>query len=118
MSQLPRPPDPHVQADTRRLTTHGSAAMGPHHAPRRGLWAASTRHTTPCAWLGGAVYEHLHDHHRWVLPEVLELQARRRADAAFLTVIGEGSLTYAAAAPRRARWPPTVRPRASRPVTP
>lgn len=48
------------------------------------------------------MYEHLHDHHRWVLPEVLEAQARRRGDATFLTVIGEGSLTYAAAA-RQAR---------------
>jgi crotonobetaine/carnitine-CoA ligase len=52
--------------------------------------------------LGGAVYEHLHDHHRWVLPEVLESQARRRGNATFLTVIGEGSLSYVAAA-RQAR---------------
>jgi len=48
------------------------------------------------------VYEHLHDHGRWVLPEVLEAQARQRGDQPFLTVIGEGSLTYAAAA-REAR---------------
>ncbi|GAA1971845.1 ATP-dependent acyl-CoA ligase [Terrabacter lapilli] len=48
------------------------------------------------------MYEHLHDHHRWILPEVLEAQARRRGDSTFLTVIGEGSLSYAAAA-RQAR---------------
>ncbi|HET8984073.1 MAG TPA: AMP-binding protein, partial [Pedococcus sp.] len=48
------------------------------------------------------MYEHLHDHRRWVLPEVLEAQARQRGDQMFLTVIGEGSLTYAAAA-REAR---------------
>ncbi|MDF2092190.1 AMP-binding protein [Knoellia sp. 3-2P3] len=48
------------------------------------------------------MYEHLHDHHRWVLPDVLEAQARERGDQTFLTVIGEGSLTYAAAA-RQAR---------------
>jgi crotonobetaine/carnitine-CoA ligase len=44
------------------------------------------------------VYEHLHDHHRWILPEVLEAQARHRRDQPLLTVVGEGSLTYAAAA--------------------
>lgn len=66
------------------------------------LWADGTRHTPSFAWLCGAVYEHLHDHQRWVLPEVLEAQARRRGDSTFLTVIGEGSLTYAAAA-RQAR---------------
>jgi carnitine-CoA ligase len=52
--------------------------------------------------LAGTVYEHLHDHLHWVLPEVLEAQARRRGTATFLTVIEEGSLTYAAAA-RQAR---------------
>jgi crotonobetaine/carnitine-CoA ligase len=44
------------------------------------------------------VYEHLHDHRHWVLPEVLEAQSGQRGDQAFLTVIGEGTLTYAAAA--------------------
>lgn len=53
-------------------------------------------------WWGGPVYEHRDDHRRWVLPEVLEAQARERGDQTFLTVIGEGSLTYAAAA-RQAR---------------
>lgn len=53
-------------------------------------------------WFGGRVYGHLHDHHRWVLPEVLEAQARDRGGHTFLTVIGEGSLTYAGAA-RQAR---------------
>lgn len=53
-------------------------------------------------WCGGLVYEHLDDHHRWVLPDVLEAQARRRGEQTFLTVLGEGSLTYAAAA-RQAR---------------
>ena len=68
----------------------------------RWLWARHTRHTPSFPWLGGPVYEHLHDHRRWVLPEVLEAQARQRGDQTFLTVIGEGSLTYAAAA-REAR---------------
>ena len=48
------------------------------------------------------MYEHRDDHRRWVLPEVVEAQARVRGDQTFLTVIGEGSLTYAAAA-RQAR---------------
>ncbi|MDF2143476.1 AMP-binding protein [Knoellia sp. p5-6-4] len=65
--------------------------MGPAHTAYRG-WL----------WWGGLVYEHLHDHHRWVLPDVLEAQARERGDQTFLTVIGEGRLTYAAAA-RQAR---------------
>jgi crotonobetaine/carnitine-CoA ligase len=43
------------------------------------------------------VYPHLHDHHRWVLPEVLDEQARRHGDRTFVTVIGEGDLTYAGA---------------------
>ena len=56
--------------------------------------------TPPC--LAGRVYEHLHDHHRWVLPEVLEAQAGVRGEQPFLTVLGEGTLTYGAAA-REAR---------------
>jgi crotonobetaine/carnitine-CoA ligase len=54
------------------------------------------------AWCDDSVYEHLHDHRRWVLPDVLEAQARQRGEQTFLTVIGEGGLTYAAAA-RQAR---------------
>ena len=66
------------------------------------MWDEDTR--TALAWCGvmTSVYEHLHDHRRWVLPEVLEAQARQRGEQTFLTVIDEGSLTYAVAA-RHAR---------------
>lgn len=53
-------------------------------------------------WWGGPVYEHRDDHRRWVLPEVLEAQERACGAKTFVTVIGEGTLTYAAAA-RQAR---------------
>jgi crotonobetaine/carnitine-CoA ligase len=54
--------------------------------------------------LGGRVHPDLreHDHSTWSLPETLEAQAGVRGDQTFLTVVGEGSLTYAAAA-REAR---------------
>lgn len=76
--------------------------MGPPHAAAGAVWSRRTRHTGLPAWLCGRVYAHLHDHHRWVLPEVLEAQSRARAEQTFLTVLGEGSLRYAAAA-REAR---------------
>lgn len=43
------------------------------------------------------MYTHLYDHHRWVLGDVLDDQAERHGDRAFVTVIGEGELTYAGA---------------------
>ena len=43
------------------------------------------------------MYEYRNDHQHWVLPEVLQAQAGVRGDQPFVTVIGEGSLTYAAA---------------------
>ena len=62
--------------------------------------ATSTRATSTRA---GHQHEgHQHDRQPWALPEVLETQARVRGDRTFLTVVGEGSLTYAAAA-REAR---------------
>ena len=44
------------------------------------------------------MYEHLHDHHRWVLPQVLESQARLRGAQPFIEVVGGESVTYAEAA--------------------
>lgn len=51
----------------------------------------------------GRVHPHLDDHHRWILPEVLDEHARSHPDSAFLTVIGEGQLTYGEAADCAAR---------------
>ena len=41
--------------------------------------------------------EHLTDHRHWVLPEVLTAAAAARGEQELVTVIGEGSLTYAQA---------------------
>jgi carnitine-CoA ligase len=72
--------------------------MVPRHAGcTPGVEPAHTAYLA-CLWCGVRVYEHLHDHHRWVLPDVLDAQARERGEKTFITVLGEGSLTYAAAA--------------------
>lgn len=94
--------------------------MGRSHAAPRVMCPQRTRHTGSGPWLGcrvpadrhqheghqhraGHQHEgHQHDRQPWALPEVLETQARVRGDRTFLTVVGEGSLTYAAAA-REAR---------------
>ena len=88
--------------------------MGRNHAAPRVMCPQRTRHTGRRPWLGCRVPEdrhqhdrdqhdgHQHDRQPWALPQVLETQARVRGDRTFLTVVGEGSLTYAAAA-REAR---------------
>ena len=78
--------------------------MGRSHAAPRVMCPQRTRHTGSGPWLGCRVPADRHQHNRqpWALPEVLETQARVRGDRTFLTVVGEGSLTYAAAA-REAR---------------
>ena len=40
------------------------------------------------------MYRHLNDPSRWVLHEVLDDHAHRRGNDTFVTVIGEGALTY------------------------
>jgi crotonobetaine/carnitine-CoA ligase len=43
------------------------------------------------------MYIHLRDHHRWVLPEVLAFQARRRPDALYIETTEGDRLTYGGA---------------------
>lgn len=49
------------------------------------------------------MYQHLSDHHRWILPRALQAHAATQSAKTFLTVIGEGSLTYGEAHDQAAR---------------